>query len=252
VSEDAVGDTMDAYRPRLLLVPWLTELEWRIGPLLEEWSDVASFDAPGVGALKAETFSLEATAERGLEEIDRRGWDRCVIIADEFGIANATTLAARRPEAVEAMALGHACLSYRRDGDRAPVDGELYGALRRLARTDYRTYARHLTQITQGAYDEVMTERYIERVPMDLEAAQESVPDPETPIGDALKKLDVPLLFAKHDGCLLFTAEGFEDAVEEFPDAETVSTTEKPSASPAFAAALHEFCARARDRAAQR
>lgn len=243
---------MDARRPRILLIPWLTELEWRIGPLIEEWGEVASFDSPGVGALKAETFSLDGAAERGLEELDRRGWDRCVLVADEFAIANAVTLAARRPDAVEAMALGHACLSFRRDGDRAPVDGELFSALRRLARTDYRTYARHLTQITQGAYDEEMTERYIERVPMDLEPAAESVPDPESPIGETLKKLDVPLLFAKHDGCLLFTAEGFADAAAEFPDAETISTAEKPSASPEFAAALREFCARLRDRAAQR
>ena len=36
-------------RPRLLLVPELTELEWVIKPLLEEWAEVASYDAPGVG-----------------------------------------------------------------------------------------------------------------------------------------------------------------------------------------------------------
>ena len=36
-------------RPRLLLVPMLTEVEWVIRPLLEEWAEVASYDAPGVG-----------------------------------------------------------------------------------------------------------------------------------------------------------------------------------------------------------
>jgi hypothetical protein len=251
VSEDAVGNSMEAQRPRLLLVPWLTELEWRIGPLIAEWGEVASFDAPGVGALKAETFSIEGSAERGLEELDRRGWDRCVVVADEFAIATAATLGARRPDAVEALALGHACLSFRHEGDRAPLDGELFDALRRLARTDYRTYARHLTQITQGAYDEEMTERYIERVPMDLEAAADSVPDPDIPIGETLRKLQAPLLFARHDGCLLFTAEGFAEAAAEFPEAETISTKEKPSASPEFAAALREFCARVSGRAAR-
>jgi hypothetical protein len=243
---------MDAPRPRILLIPWLTELEWRIGPLIEEWGEVASFDAPGVGELKAERFSMDAAADRGLEELDRRGWDRCVVVADEFAIANAVTLAARRPDAVEAMALGHACLSFRREGERAPINGELFGALRRLARTDYRTYARHMTQITQGAYDEEMMERYIERVPMQLEAAAESVPDPESPIGEALRKLDKPLLFAKHDGCLLFTAEGFADAKAEFPHAETVTTNEKPNSSPDFASALRDFCARLPDRAVRR
>jgi hypothetical protein len=40
----------------------------------------------------------------------------------------------------------------------------------------------------------------------------------------------------------LFTAEGYADAVAAFPAAITVSTSEKPSASPAFAEALHSFC----------
>ena len=35
-------------RPRVLLVPTLTEVEWKIRPLIEEWAEVASFDAPGV------------------------------------------------------------------------------------------------------------------------------------------------------------------------------------------------------------
>ena len=34
---------------RVLLVPTVTEVEWKIKPLLEEWADVASFDAPGSG-----------------------------------------------------------------------------------------------------------------------------------------------------------------------------------------------------------
>jgi hypothetical protein len=38
-------------RPRILLVPHFSELDWRIKPLLEEWAQVASFDAPGVGRI---------------------------------------------------------------------------------------------------------------------------------------------------------------------------------------------------------
>lgn len=44
-------------------------------------------------------------------------------------------------------------------------------------------------------------------------------------------------------GCLMFTAEGYSDAVAAFPMAHSVSTPEKPSASPAFARALRSFCA---------
>ncbi|MGZ8667343.1 MAG: hypothetical protein ACXWZM_09570 [Solirubrobacterales bacterium] len=31
-------------RPRVLLMPSLTEVEWRTRPLIEEWAEVASFD----------------------------------------------------------------------------------------------------------------------------------------------------------------------------------------------------------------
>jgi hypothetical protein len=36
-------------KPRLLLVPAFTELQWMIKPELEEWADVAAYDPPGVG-----------------------------------------------------------------------------------------------------------------------------------------------------------------------------------------------------------
>jgi hypothetical protein len=79
-------------RPRLLLVPQLTELEWLNKPLLEEWADVASYDAPGVGAGSDDAPSgSDAVAQRGLEELERRGWDRCVVVSDEFGVASRTS-----------------------------------------------------------------------------------------------------------------------------------------------------------------
>ena len=58
---------------------------------------------------------------------------------------------------------------------------------------------------------------------------------------ETLRQLDVPLLFAKHDGCLGNTDEGFEDAVAAFPEARTVSCPEAPSVSPGFALALRSF-----------
>jgi hypothetical protein len=66
---------------------------------------------------------------------------------------------------------------------------------------------------------------------------------PSEPLEGALSALGVPLLFAKHEGCLLHTTEGYEDAVAAFPDARTTAVPEKPSTSPAFAEALHTFCA---------
>jgi hypothetical protein len=61
-------------------------------------------------------------------------------------------------------------------------------------------------------------------------------------IGELLAQLECPLLFAKHEGCLGSTDEGFEDAVAAFPRAQTVSVTDAPLTSAVFADALREFC----------
>ena len=69
-------------RPRILLVPFVTQLEWQIEPLLGEWADVASYDAPGVGSEPATEASPDAVAARGIAEVERRGWADCVVVAD--------------------------------------------------------------------------------------------------------------------------------------------------------------------------
>jgi hypothetical protein len=52
-------------RPRILLVPTVTELEWRIAPLLSEWAEVATYDVPGVGQEPpVEPMDPGAVAER--------------------------------------------------------------------------------------------------------------------------------------------------------------------------------------------
>ena len=224
-------------RPRLLLVPAITELEWRIRPALEEWAEVASFDPPGVGSEPpSDAGPTEAVFRRALTELERRGWDTCVAVADEFGTASAARLAAERPDAVSGLALGHACLSYAEDA----VNQEVIGALTELGKHDYRTYARHLTQATRGAYDDDLVERFMERVPQEAAAAAIRA---DEPVGEWLREADVPLLLAEHRDCLVFSPEAYQEAVAAFPDARTLSTVEKPSASPDFAEALRSFCA---------
>ena len=232
-------------RPRLLIVPQLTELEWPIRPLLEEWAEVASYDAPGVGDEPAAVeFGSAAVAQRGLEELDRRGWDRCVVVADEFAALAAVRLMTARPSAVQAFALGHACLSNRTDGERPPIDPGVQAALAQLFHASYPTCVRSLTQATQGSYDDELVDRYLERVPRELYAWFYGAPQPPTePLEERLTALAAPMLFVKHDGCILHTPEGYEDAVAAFPDARTAAVPEKPSTSPAFADALRAFCA---------
>jgi pimeloyl-ACP methyl ester carboxylesterase len=236
-------------RPRLLLVPMLSELEWVIKPQLEEWADVASYDAPGVGnEPPVEEFGSDAVAKRGLEELDRRDWDRCVVVADEFGVAAAAALASQRPEAVQALALGHARLSNDLEGDPPAMNREVYAAMSQMIVSDYSSAIRQWSGLTggehqAGGYADEWTQRYLERAPQALTSHFYSQrPEAGRQIGVQLKELSCPLLLAQHDGCLMFTRESFEDAVAAFPEARTVSVTDKPSNSSEFAETLRLWC----------
>jgi pimeloyl-ACP methyl ester carboxylesterase len=237
----------DMSRPRILLVPTLTELEWTIKPLLQEWAEVASFDAPGVGdEPPADDATPGAVINRALAEIERREWDRCVVVGDEFGVPQAVRVAAARPDAVEALALGHATVSFRTEGRRPHLNGDVLEALTRMIQTDFRSYVRALSQVTQHAYDDEFAERYMERVPQEMAVAYEGALlslEPAEGLEDILHSLDIPMLLVEHKGCLLWQREGFQDVVSAFPGASTASMTLKPSVSPEFAALLREFCA---------
>src|SRR5947199_9287013 len=102
-------------RPRLLLVPSFTELEWTVRPALEEWADVASFDTPGVGGedlpfeldleldqSRAELLAQwrDAAAARALAEIDRHGWADFVLVTDASGGPTAVRVAAARHDSL--------------------------------------------------------------------------------------------------------------------------------------------------------
>jgi hypothetical protein len=232
-------------RPRILLVPSITELEWLIKPQLEEWAEVASFDAPGVGAEpRPETLDREVIIRRALVELKRRGWDACFIASDSWGNATAVCAANKWDGKVMGMALGHARLSDRADGERPPVNRVVWDAMGQLLQSDYSAFVRYgLTQLTQGSIGDELAERMLERIPMDIaHAAFESILSDEGGIKDSLRELDAPLLLAKHEGCLSATEEGFEDAVAAFPQARTVSVPEAPTVSADFANALRSFC----------
>ena len=239
-------------RPRLLLVPQLTELEWLIRPQLEEWAEVATYDAPGVGEEPpVDDFGSEAVARRGLDEAERHGWDRFFVAADEFGVAAATSLAVKARDRIEGIALGHARLSNSLEGDRAAVNRQVHEACVSMMQTDYRTFVRQLFKLTggedsAGGFGENLVEAYMARVPLDLDLPfWERRSFEGERIAERMERLrGLPVLLARHKGCLLFTDEGFEDAVAAFPDAVAVTCAEKPGTSPEFAHALREFCVR--------
>jgi hypothetical protein len=101
-----------------------------------------------------------------------------------------------------------------------------------------------MTQFTQGAFDEETSQRIVARFPPMAIASKvwESNIDRDEPIGELLRKLDVPMLLAKHEGCLVFTAEGYEDAIRAMPEAHRTIVSRTSTASDEFAAALKDFC----------
>ena len=249
-------------QPRLLLVPSFTELEWGILSELEEWAEVASFDMPGTSAeplpegLRLDDRARgiehddlmawrEAGAARGASEVERRGWESFVLVTDSHGAPTAVRVAAATRGAVRGLAMGHASLSHATEGDRPPMRGEVWSALGQLAHQGQEAFVRYgLAQMTRGGIDEDLAGEMIERFhDMDLVAAMVDAlgREPE-PIGDELAALDLPLLLAKHEGCLGRTDEGFDDIVAAFPGARTVICPETCGSSPAFADALEGFC----------
>jgi hypothetical protein len=227
------------------LVPLLTELEWVIRPQLEEWAEVATFDVPGVGGEPpVEPLDREAIIDRALAELDRRGWDSYVLVCDGSALPVGVRVAAERPEAVECMALGHARLANRMEGDRPTINREVMEAFAQLGESNFPDFVRYgLTQVTHGSIGDELATRMLERVPLDLGRAvwEMNLRDSE-PFEHLIRDVDVPLLFAKHEGCLANTEEAFEDAVAAFPEARTVSVPEAPSVSTEYANALREFC----------
>jgi pimeloyl-ACP methyl ester carboxylesterase len=247
--------------PRLLLVPSFTELEWGIRPLLEEWADVATFDAPGIGdnaipfevdldpGVGAELLNRwrEAAAQIGLDTVDRHGWKRFVVVTDSWGSPTAVRIARTRRDAVLGFAMGHAALSHSTEGERAPERTGVLTAMVQLARQGNEAFVRYgIAQMTRGGIDEDTAQKMVERFP-DMElvtATLEALGEQPEPIGDELREIEAPLLFAKHEGCLGSTDEGFEDIVNAFPEAQTVICPEMCASSPTFAEALREFCER--------
>jgi pimeloyl-ACP methyl ester carboxylesterase len=237
-------------RPRILLVPQFTELEWAIAPQLAEWAEVATFDSPGVGDEpmpegEISDLTREVIADRGLAEIDRRGWQTFFVVGDALGTATAVRLARRRRESVQGLALGHAGLSYDMEGDRPPLNAAVHDAMGQLLRNDYDSFVRYgITQMTQGTFDEDLAGQMVDRLPPMGVAIEvwETLFSEHEPIGEMLSELDVPLLLAMHDGCIAHTQEGFDDAVAAFPEAQTVTTARGPCSDPAFAQALRTFC----------
>ena len=240
-------------RPNVLLVPSFSEVQWVIKPQLEEWANVASYDPPGVGTEPPidSPRLVDAIIERGIAEIDRTGWERLVVVGDDFGSAFATLVATARSERIAGLALGHACIEHRLEGDRPTMNPEVAEMSRRLIEMDFRTYIRQ----DAGVWDrrpgvsephEALATGLLERVPQEfavrlLDELYEATSQEGASLEPFIRELRAPLLLARHAGCVFFTDHGFEDAVAAFPEATTFSTEISLGLSPEFADALRAF-----------
>jgi hypothetical protein len=205
---------------------------------------VATYDPPGVGVEPPREAPLrDGIAERGLEEIRKRGWEEFFVVADGWAIAPALRIASRARDWVQGVALGHARISDRLDGPRAPMNRAVYEAMTELVRNDALAFIRHaIVQSTAGSVDEAVAEQMVERFPEErIQEGWDELTRAED-FAQELKALGLPLLLGKHEGCLMSTDEGYEDAIEAFPDARTVVTPDACCVDPGFAKALHAFC----------
>ena len=231
-------------RPRLFLVPMWIDIEWSIRPQLEEWAEVATWDPASTWLEQGEPeLTRHWLVNQGLAELDRLGWDDAILASDAFGNSTSARIAGARPEIVRGLAHGHASLSWDTEGERAPMNGELWAAMGQLLRTDYGNFIRSgLAQLTQGSFGEDFADEMLERVPVTyVRGIWDLITRDHEPIGELLSQLDCRLLFVKHDGCLMFPDEGFDDATSAFPRASLASTGLAPSADPAYATALESF-----------
>ena len=227
--------------PCLLLVPEFTEIEWTIRPLLEEWATVRSYDPPYEP--RPGELSRQDLVERGFAELDALSCPETFLVADGWGIPTAAQIAAQRPSAIAGLACGHARLSNRRDGPNPPINPEVYAAMTQLIDSDAPSFVRFaIAQVTGGSVNEDLAERMLERLPVDAMAEGWAAVTADEPFVDVLTGLECPLLFAKHEGCLMSTDEGFDEAAARIPRAETVAVTDAPTTSQAFADALRQFC----------
>ena len=234
-------------RPRLLLVPSISELEWRrILPLLEEWAEVVTYDIPGLSeAEPSQPLDAEFFVAGGLHELEARDWTEAIIVGDQFGAALAVLVAEAWDGAVRGLALGHACLTYTREGPRPAISAIAADFQLQLTRLGRAQADQMFLQGVEMTYGENVAAGIRARLSPSFtqEYAQLLLDNQEIDLEPRLRQLGVPLFLAQHKECGLWMPEGFEDAVTAFPDARTLVTEENPGSSPEFAAELREFAA---------
>jgi hypothetical protein len=212
-------------KPRLLYVPVSAGREADAVAALADWADVASFDAPGVGANRdLELRGVAGVVDAGRARLDELGWDACGIVCDSHAQAAGIGLALAEPERVTGIFIGHAASRYTVRGPRPALNPSVRDVAQRLLETDYRAFARAVTQMTRGLLDEAQVDAWVAEVPHPVardifaELMQE---EPE--LVSRLAGSDLAIVLGRHKDCVIWAPEAFADACADVPDATTVS-----------------------------
>ena len=219
-------------KARIFYVPLFIAAEAdRFAALVADWAEVASFDVPA-----------DNPAEAAHARLDELGWDDCTLVVDGYGQALGIEIVLDDPTRFRAAAIGHAAPRYSTEPPRPALHPEVVAAATQLFDSDYMAFWRGVTQITQGGMPDAWVERWAASVPK--ERARElfsGLVDTEAAACERLTAFDGPLLLAQHVDCVLWAAEGFEDAVAALPDARVIRCKEIPVFDPAFGEALKEL-----------
>jgi hypothetical protein len=221
-------------KARVLYVPLFIAAESdRFAEGVADWAEVASFDVPAEHALDA--------AHTRLEEL---GWDECTLVVDGYAQVLGIDIALHEPGRFRAVAVGHAAPRYTAQPPRPTLHPDVVAAAGTLLESDYMAFWRAVTQITQGGMPDAWVERWAASVPK--ERAREffsGIVEAEPAACERLADFDGPLLLAQHVDCVLWTAEGFDDAVAALPKARVIRCKEIPVFDAAFGEALREITA---------
>ena len=208
---------------RILYVPIAAAMEANRFAALADWAQVESFDSPGAGGDRGDPAGLEGVAAAGEARLEELGWERYGVVADSHGQAVAIELALRAPDRVDALCIGHAAARYTLSGPAPAMVPAVHDAAEQLLATDYRSFARAITQMTLGFMDDAFVEDWIAAVPHAVaRSVLGDLAQREPELASRLVGVPFPVLLGRHRGCVMWTPEAFAAAAERLPEAETV------------------------------
>lgn len=230
-------------RPRILFMPITAAFEAERFAGFVDWAEIESFDSPGAGARKGEEpAGVQGVVQAALEHLDELGWDRFTLVCDSHAQAAGIELALTRPDRIEVLAIGHAAARYSLGEDRPAIIPAMHDVAEQLLETDYRSFARAVTQMTQGLADERFVEAWIEAVPQRVtQSVLGDLANRQPELVARLQGTSIPTVLGEHRGCVMWTEQSFADAVDALPDAHVVTSDGIPVHDPEFLRILREL-----------